>query len=189
MRSWADRLVADGTSHWWVLLLSGTLWVLLSLAILQFDLTSVRSIAVLTGFVLFLAAGTEFAAASIAPALTWAHVLLGVLFLIGGVIAFAWPAETFVVVARLIGWWLLFLGTFQVIDAMSTRHTELWWLRLIAGAATVGIAFWAVGSLNLSATLLVLLVGLGALFHGVNEIFSAFEYRRGHEAASSRSRS
>jgi uncharacterized membrane protein HdeD (DUF308 family) len=183
MRSWGGRFAAEATSYWWILLISGGLWVLVSLAILQFDLTSVWSIAILTGFVLFMAAFTEFATAAIAPAWTWAHVLLGVLFLIGGIVAFAWPGETFVVLARLIGWYLLFLGTFEVVEALSFRRTEWWWLRLIGGAATVGIAFWAVDSLERSATLLVLWVGLGALFRGVSQIFLAFEYRQVHEAA------
>jgi hypothetical protein len=185
VRSWAGRLVAEATRYWWVLLISGGLWILLSLAILQFDLTSVWSIAVLTGIVLLLASGTEFTAATIAPSFTWAHVLLSVLFLIGGIIAFAWPGETFVVLARLIGWYLLFLGTFDVVESLSSRRTELWWLRLIAGAATVGIAFWAVDSLTRSATLLVLWVGLSALFRGVGQVFLAFEYRRVHEGATS----
>jgi uncharacterized membrane protein HdeD (DUF308 family) len=185
MRSWAGRLVAEATGYWWLLLLSGTVWVLLSLAILQFNLTSVWSIAILTGIVLFMAAATEVVAASIGPSLTWAHMLLAGLFFIGGLIAFVWPGETFLVVARLIGWYLLFLGTFEVVESVSSRRTELWWLRLIAGAATVGIAFWAVDSLTNSATLLVLWVGLGALFRGVDQLFLAFEYRRVHEGATS----
>ena len=181
IRNWAAKEVAGATRYWWVLLISGGLWILLSLAILQFNLSSVWSIAVLTGIVLFMAAGTEFGLASIAPSWRWAHIVLGVLFAVGGLIAFVWPASTFVVLARLIGWYLLFLGTFEVVESLSSRRTDLWWLRLIAGAATVGIAFWAVGSLERSVTLLVLWVGLGALFRGVNQIFLAFEFRQLHE--------
>jgi uncharacterized membrane protein HdeD (DUF308 family) len=165
------------------LLITGGLWILLSLAILQFNLTSVWSIAILTGIVFFMAAATEFGLASVAPGWKWAHILLGVLFVVGGFIAFVWPGSTFVVLARLIGWYLLFLGTFEVIEALSTRGTDFWWLRLLAGAATIGIAFWAVGSLQRSSTLLVLWIGLGALFRGVNHIFLAFEVRRIHEDA------
>ena len=53
---------------------------------------------------------------------------------------------------------------------------------LIAGVATVGIAFWAVGSLERSVNLLVLWIGLGALFRGVDQLFLAFEFRHLHEA-------
>ena len=185
MRSWAGRLTADATRYWWVLLVSGGSWIVVSLAILQFNLTSVWSIAILTGIVLFMAAATEFTVASIAPNLTWAHALLGVLFLGGGVVAFAWPGETFLVLADLIGWYLLFLGTFEVVESIASRRTELWWLRLISGAATVAIAFWAVHSLERSVTLLILWVGLGALFRGLNQIFLSFEFRQVYESSQS----
>jgi hypothetical protein len=185
-RSWATKEVAGATQYWWVLLITGAAWILLSLAILQFNLTSVWSIAILTGIVLFMAGATEFGIASMVSSWRWAHILLGVLFIIGGFIAFVWPGSTFVTLARLIGWYLLFLGTFMVIESLSSRRSnDLWWLRLIAGAATVGIAFWAVGSLERSVTLLVLWIGLGALFRGVGHIFLAFEFRSLHEQAKS----
>ncbi len=87
--------------------------------------------------------------------------------------------------ARLIGWYLLFLGTFQVIESFAARRTELWWLRLLSGIATIAIAFWAVGSLDRSATVLVLWVGLGALLHGINQVFLAFEFRQVYDASRS----
>ena len=62
------------------------------------------------------------------PSWRWAHILLGLIFLIGGFVAFVWPGETFVVLARLIGWYLLFLGTFEVVESLSSRRTDLWWL-------------------------------------------------------------
>ena len=181
IRSEVREVVAGATEYWWVLLISGCVWILLSLAILQFNLTSVWSIAILTGIVLWLAALTEFSLAWMAPSWRWAHVLMGILFVVGGIIAFVWPGETFLVLARLIGWYLLFLGTFEVVESLSSRRTDLWWLRLIGGAATIGIAFWAVDSLNRSVTLLILWVGIGALFRGVSQVFLAFEYRQVHE--------
>ena len=185
LRSWAGNQIVGATRYWWLLLVTGGLWILASLAILQFNLTSVWSIAILTGIVLCLAAGAEFGAAAIAPSLRWAHALLGIFFLAGGIAAFAWPGSTFIVLARLIGWYLLFLGAFEVIESIATRRTEMWWLRLIVGAATIGIAFWAVHSLERSATLLVLWVGLGALFRGFSQVFQAFEFRRVYEAGKS----
>ncbi|HUE58468.1 MAG TPA: DUF308 domain-containing protein [Acidimicrobiales bacterium] len=185
LRSWVGKETVEATRYWWLLLVSGALWILASLAILQFDLTSVWSIAILTGIVLFLAAGTQFGAAAIAPSLTWAHALLGIFFVAGGIAAFAWPEMTFLILARLIGWYLLFLGSFEVIESVASRRTEMWWLRLIVGAATIGIAFWAVNSLSRSATLLVLWVGLGTLFFAFSQIFVGFEFRRVYEAGKS----
>jgi len=174
--------MATATRHWWMLLVSGAAWIVLSLAILEFNVTSVWSIAILTGIVLCLAAGTEFMAAYIEPSWKWAHALLGVAFLAGGIIAFAWPESTFVVLSRLIAWYLLFLGTFEIIESLSVRGT-LWGLRFAAGIATIAIAFWAARSLDRSAAILVLWVGIGALMRGISQIFLAFEVRHIHELA------
>lgn len=182
MRSYLTEGVADATSKWWVLLITGSAWMLLSLAILQFDITSVWSIAVLTGVVLLLASATEFTITALAPRWRVAHALLGGLFLVGGVIAFAWPESTFVVLTRLVSWYLLFLGTYEIIESLAFRW-NLWWLRLLAGIACVAIAFWAADSFTRSATLLVLYVGIAALMRGITELFLAFEWREVHEQA------
>lgn len=182
-RNLAAKPVIDLTSYWWVLLVTGCFWLLVALAVLQFSLVSVWSIALLTGAVLCLAALTELFMAAIVPSWKWAHALLSVLFLAGGILAFAWPGSTFLVLSRLIAWYLLFYGTFEVVEALSLRRTDIWWLRLIGGAVTIGIAFWAVGSLSRSAAILVLWVGIGALFRGLNQIFLAFEFRSAHEEA------
>jgi uncharacterized membrane protein HdeD (DUF308 family) len=182
MRTRLAAGVAEATGYWWALLISGVAWVLLSMAILQFNLTSVWSIAILTGFVLCAAAVTEFGVAAIAPRWRLAHALLGVLFLVGGVMAFVWPQSTFVVLARLVGWYLIFLGAFEIADSIAYRG-DLWVLRLLAGIASIAVAFWAVESLSRSAVLLVLWVGIGALMRGFSQIFLAFEWRTVHENA------
>ncbi|MGZ4619607.1 MAG: HdeD family acid-resistance protein [Frankiaceae bacterium] len=170
-------VLADAARHWWMLLVAGICWVLISLAILQFDLTSVWSIAILTGIVLIFAGVDEVFTAAVSPNWKWVHGLLAVLFLAGGVIAFAWPQSTFEVIARLFAWYLLFKGTFDVIIAVENRTYELWWLLLITGIAEIVLAFWAVGYQGRAAALLILWVGIGALFRGVTNIFVAFQLR------------
>jgi uncharacterized membrane protein HdeD (DUF308 family) len=174
--------IAQATQYWWVLLVTGLAWIALSLAILQFNLTSVWSIAILTGVVLLVAAGTEVMVTALAPSWKWAHALLAGLFAVGGVMAFAWPDSTFVVLARLISWYLLFLGTFEIVESLAVRGS-LWGLRLVTGIATVAIAFWAAESLDRSATVLVLWIGIGALMRGISQLFLAFEWHHVHDAA------
>jgi hypothetical protein len=170
-------VIAEAARRWWMLLVAGICWVLISLAILQFDLTSVWSIAILTGIVLIFAGVDEIFTAAVSPNWKWVHGLLAVLFLAGGVIAFAWPQSTFEVIARLFAWYLLFKGTFDVIIAVENRTYELWWLLLITGIAEIVLAFWAVGYQGRAAALLILWVGIGALFRGVTNIFVAFQLR------------
>ena len=162
---------------WWIFLVAGIAWTLLALAILQFDVRSIWSIAIVFGIVLIFASVDEFFAASTAPGWRWAHALLGVLFLVGGIIAVAWPGATFVILARIFAWYLLFKGTFDIVTAFALRGLELWWVRLVAGVLELVLAFWAAGYPGRSTTLLILWVGFGALAHGITDIVLAFQIR------------
>lgn len=177
----ADRLAR----LWWVPLLLGVAWMVVALAVLQFDITSVRTISLLFGVILIGAAVHEFADVFIAPGWRWLHGALSALFLIGGIATLVWPDITFMALANLIGWYLLFKGTFDVVAALSFRdRLELWGLVLAAGVLELVLAFWAVGYAGRSAALLILWVGLGALAKGVTSIVVAFQVRAlGREAA------
>lgn len=163
---------------WWVPLLVGVAWMIVALAVLQFDIGSVRTISLVFGVILIAAAVHEFAEIFIAPGWKWLHAVLSGLFLVGGVATLVWPEITFVALANLIGWYLLFKGTFDVVAALSLRdRIELWGLGLAAGILQLMLAFWAVGYAGRSAVLLILWVGLSALARGVTSILAAFQVR------------
>jgi len=169
---------------WWLFLVTGLFWVFVSLLVLQFDQTSVKTITFIVGFVLALAGGEELFHAIALPGWRWLHGLLSLLFLGAAIGTFSYPGWTFGALALLIGWFLLIRGTFEVVASLMNRDVELWWLGLIAGIAMMFIAFWAVGYPGRSAYLLVLWVGLGALFHGIGQIVMAFQVKKlGRELA------
>ena len=161
----------------WVLLIMGILWILLSFLLLQFTYKSITAIAILIGVVFLIAAASEIAEAFVAPGWKWAHAGLGILFVIGGIWAFAYPGQTFGTLAVLFGWYLLIKGTFDIVTAFMFHGTPLWWMGLIAGVIQVAFAFWAVGYVGRSAALLILWVGIGALMRGITEIVAAFQIR------------
>jgi len=116
----------------------------------------------------------------------WVHALLGILSIVAGVIAFAWPGETFLTLAVLLAWFLLIHGTMGFVYALMTRHVlELWWMRLIISILEVLIGFWAIGYPGRSIVLLIIWVGATALAKGIGNIIEAFELRayRQHLAA------
>lgn len=163
---------------WWVPLLLGVGWMVVALAVLQFDIGSVRTISLVFGVILIGAAINEFADVFIAPGWKWLHAVLSALFLVGGVATLVWPEITFMALANLIGWYLLFKGTFDIVAALSLRdRIELWGLGLAAGILELVLAFWAVGYAGRSAALLILWVGLSALSRGVTSILVAFQVR------------
>ncbi len=115
-----------GGVPWWLVLAAGIAWVVFALAILQFDLTTERSIAVLLGVVLLVSAVSEMiATTATARDWRWSHALLAVLCVAGGVVALAWPDPTFTVVARIVAWYLLGKGIYDVVNAFVARRAEL----------------------------------------------------------------
>lgn len=169
---------------WWLFLVTGAIWVVIAFAVLSFDPTSAALIGVMMGAVLVVAGVNEFVIAALVDGWKWAHILLGVLFLATGVMAMLEPFQTFGILALLIGWFLLFRGTFSVLLAIMARHElQLWGLLLAAGIAEIVIGIWALGYPGRSAWLLVLWVGIGAMLRGITEIVTGFQLRSARRPA------
>jgi uncharacterized membrane protein HdeD (DUF308 family) len=181
-----DEPGPDVAKWWWVFLLTGIVWILVSFAILAFDPTSAVLIAFIVGVVLIGAGINEFVEIGFAEGWKWLHAVLGVLFVIAGILAFVEPFQIFGILALLIGWYLLIKGTFEVVISIMGRHEiSLWGLLLAAGIIQIMIGVWAIGYPGRSAALLILWVGIGALMRGITEIFFAFRLRGERGAGSS----
>ena len=178
------RLLERGTSRWWIPLITGIAWLIYAFIVLSFTYKTIWAIAIFAGLA-FLAAGiVEFVLASVLDSWKWLHALGGVLCIAAGIVAFAWPDQTFLVLAAIIGWFLLFRGTFNIVESLLVKdHVEQWWLMLITGILQVGIALWAVGYAGRSIAVLVVWVGAWALTEGVMNIWAAFRLRSVHKEA------
>jgi len=175
--------VEHASGKWWLLLISGIAWILLGILVLDANINSALAIGYLVAFYLIFAGVMEFMLAGVLEGWRWLHVVLGVLFVIGGILALTEPFQTFRVLAELVGFFLVLKGTFDFVTALAVRHVyDLWWLTLIAGVLQVAIGFWATGYPGRSAWLLLLWVGIGALIRGVTQLFLAFQVRKIHEA-------
>ena len=175
-----ERELAEETAHrWWIFLLSGIAWLIFSLLIFQWDYTTVYAISILFGFIAIIAGMNEFMLITVATT-GWriVHGILGVLFVIAGIWAFAHPHNAFATLAALVGFFLLFKGIFDItVSFMTKSQFELWWLHLITGILEILLAFWVAGSFKRSVTLLVIYVGIVALTRGITELFVAFKLK------------
>jgi uncharacterized membrane protein HdeD (DUF308 family) len=174
-------LLRGAADLWWVFLVTGILWLLVAIIVLRFNETSLNTVGLLVGAFVLLAGINEFVAMAFVERWRWVHGLLGVLFFAIGILALFHPAHTFWVVAWLFAFYLLFKGIFDITISIFERDVvSVWWLRLVVGILEVGLAFWAsgdyyaTGNFTRRAVLLVLWVGFGALFRGINEIVIAF---------------
>jgi uncharacterized membrane protein HdeD (DUF308 family) len=173
------RLLARTLPPWWLLLITGVSWTLIALILLRFDYTSVYSISLLFGFVAIAAGVLELWAVMMAQG-WWILLngLLAVAYLAAGVVAFIRPGNTFVALAAIFSFFLVFAGTFDIIQAISARkEIEVWWLQLIGGIIEVALGFWAGGYYGRSAVLLVAWVAAFAIIRGVRDIVFAFRVR------------
>jgi uncharacterized membrane protein HdeD (DUF308 family) len=180
--SYAPGEVERTSSKWWVLLITGIAWILLSVVILDADLDSARTIGYLLGAYFIVAGVMEFVMTGMAEGWKWAHATLGVLFVLGGIAAFMTPLHSYRLLASLVGFFLVLKGTLDFVMALATRHeVDLWWLLLISGVIEVIFGFWASGYPGRSSALLLLWVGIGALIRGITQLVMAFQVRKIHE--------
>jgi uncharacterized membrane protein HdeD (DUF308 family) len=181
----AQRSLARALPPWWVFLITGVGWTLLALIILRFDYTSVSAISILFGIVALVAGALEVGVTIVADG-WWKilHGLLAVVFIVAGVVAFVHPGDTFRALAAVFSFFLIFAGTFDIIESISIRREfEVWWLQLISGIIEVALGFWAAGYYGRSAVLLVAWVAAIAIIRGVVNIVLAFRVRELQHAA------
>ncbi len=179
-----ERETASLGGWWWLLLVTGILWILIGIFALEADFDSAVLIGYLVAVWLLFAGGAEFATIGAVEGWKWLHAVLGVLFVLGGIAALLEPFQTFTVLAGLMGFFLVIKGIFDFALALQLRAaTDLWWLTLILAVIEVGLGIWAIGYPGRSAALLIIWVGVGAIVRGISDIVTAFEARRGDELA------
>jgi uncharacterized membrane protein HdeD (DUF308 family) len=164
---------------WWMFLLTGIAWLLVSVFILRITTASVATVGVLMGVLFLVATLNEWFIAAVSPSWRWAHIVLGILFAGGAGWAFARPYNAFWALASVLGLLLIFKGTLDIISAIVTKDVNpSWWLGLVTGILELILGFWASQQqFPARGALLLLWVGFFALFRGISEIVVAFEVR------------
>jgi uncharacterized membrane protein HdeD (DUF308 family) len=188
MRSRLSEASVDMTGYGWLWLVTGIVWILISLVILQFDVASVNTVGVLIGTMFLLASIQNFALTAVPGGVRWIGAIFGVLFLISSAICFISPVSTFVAMADILGYLFFLVGVWWMIQAFMERPVNhLWWLGLISGILMTILAFWTAGQFFLErAYLLIVFAGIWALMEGVTDITRAFATWALQEQISSR---
>jgi Short repeat of unknown function (DUF308) len=178
------RVVREASRYWWVFLVSGAAWLLISWMVLRANATSITTVGVLIGVVFLIAGINEAGMAAVVPGgwKVW-HYVMAFIFILGGLWGFIRPVNTFFALASVLGLILFLYGLFEIILAFSSRVANpYWWLNLIAGILLILLAFWVSGSdrvyaLQQRTYLILFWVGFFALFRGFTQIMLAFSVR------------
>ena len=168
------------TGGWWIPVVGGVIAVVFGFLVLSFNYTTLWAVTIAAGVGFILTGVADLSAAIDAKgAQRWVGLVLGVLAIGAGIVAFAWPAATFVVLVTLVAWLLLFRGVFGIIGAFESRHAgiELWWISLVLATLEIGVAIWAVRYPGRSVVLLVLWIGIAAISRGIALLAIGFTIR------------
>jgi len=113
----------------------------------------------------------------------WAYILIGLIGVAAGFVAFFWPRETAIILVMIIGVWALLIGIFEIIYAIQYRAAIAHpWTIGISGllSAIVGIIFfWFPGA---GAISLLWAIAAYAFIYGILMIVAAFNLRRWRHA-------
>lgn len=168
------------TGGWWIPVLGGIIAMLFGFLVLSFNYTTLWAVTIAAGIGFLLTGIADLAAAMGSKgSQRLLGLALGVLAIGAGIIAFAWPAATFVVIAKLVAWLLLLRGVFGIVGAFEYRHAgiELWWISLVIAVLEIGVAVWAVRYPGRSVVLLVLWIGISAISRGIALMTIGFTVR------------
>jgi uncharacterized membrane protein HdeD (DUF308 family) len=170
--------VRDLSSVWWWFLTLGVLWTLFGTYVLSFRVGSLAAVAAFVSVAFLFGGVTQLVVAARVQSWRWLFIIAGILGIAAGILTVVWPAITLYVVSVLVAWYLIVFGIVHLVGALAGPKLRYWWTQLLLGIAELVLGVWAVRSWQQSLVTLVTLVGVWAIFHGVNEIFAAFSVRQ-----------
>jgi uncharacterized membrane protein HdeD (DUF308 family) len=111
----------------------------------------------------------------------WGWVLaFGIVTLLAGILALAWPGRTVVVLAVLFGVQLVVAGIFRFVAALATDDetgaTRV--LLALLGALSFIVGLYALRHILVTIATLALLLGIFWIVNGAIEVFTALSHRR-----------
>jgi uncharacterized membrane protein HdeD (DUF308 family) len=175
--SWTRDDVDYVSSGWWVLLVTGIISIIAGGVILSADWT-VGDLAVFIGALLVFRGLFTMLSIPIDGAMRGWSIALGLVEAGVGAAVWVWPGPTLLVVAFVIGWYVLFAGVMTIAGAISGRGVFPYWgLTLGVGIVEVLVSFWLLAQPGLTLVAAVLAIGLWSLIYGVVQIVLAFEVK------------
>jgi uncharacterized membrane protein HdeD (DUF308 family) len=162
---------------WWVLLLSGIVGVVAGGIILFTDWTVSQLVTFVGLLFIFRGVLTAVSLPVDGSMRGWA-VAVGLLEVGIGIGVFTWPGPTLLVLALMIGWWVLFSGVMTTTGAIAARDfLPYWGLMLAYGIIETLFAFWLIARPDVTLVATVLAIGLWTMVYGVVQVILSFELK------------
>jgi uncharacterized membrane protein HdeD (DUF308 family) len=178
----ALRIVPALARNWWIFLIRGL--VAIAFGLLGFFYPAATLVAFVLVYGVFALLDGVFAVIAairgkegVGP--RWWLALVGVLGIVAGLVTFAWPGITALVMLAVIGVWALVYGIFEIIGAIRLRkEIENEWLLLVHGALAVLFGLMVLVRPGAGALALIWLIASFALLSGILLVIFAFALRK-----------
>jgi uncharacterized membrane protein HdeD (DUF308 family) len=163
------------------MILRGILAIVIGVIAIAWPGVTVLALVILFAVYAFIDAGLQvmraFAGSGVGPAL--GHLLLGVVDLVAGLIALAWPGATVLALVLIIAIWAVAGGFAEIFAAFRPRETGgTRALLILAGLVSVAFGIVLFSRPGVGAVSLALLFGLFSLVYGSAQIANGTEIRR-----------
>jgi uncharacterized membrane protein HdeD (DUF308 family) len=109
----------------------------------------------------------------------WMLILRGVVAILFGIFAVAWPDLTLIALVALFAVYAVLLGVVSIAAAIRMRRGDRqWWLPLLIGIVSIVAGAFAIAYPGVTTLALVLVMGVNALITGGLDIALAIRLRR-----------
>jgi uncharacterized membrane protein HdeD (DUF308 family) len=109
----------------------------------------------------------------------WVLLVRGLISILFGISAYAWPGMTLVTLVSLFGAFAFLDGSFAVFNAFSGRkENENWWVLLLEGLLGIAFGIITFQAPGITATVLILYIAFWAMATGVLRIILAVRLRK-----------
>lgn len=108
----------------------------------------------------------------------WLILLRGVVAIVFGILAFAWPGLTLLTLVLLYGAFALADGVIALAAAVTGRGTSPTWWLVIVGILGIAAGILSFIFPGMTALVLIFLIGAWAIAHGIIEIAAAMQLRK-----------
>ncbi|MEX3843107.1 HdeD family acid-resistance protein [Paraburkholderia sp. BR10882] len=113
----------------------------------------------------------------------WTYIVIGLIGVIAGLVAFFWPGETAIVLVMIIGVWAFFTGIFEIVYAIQYRHAIAHpWAVGISGLLSATVGFFFAMFPGAGALSLIWVIAAYAVLYGLLMIIAALQLRRWRNA-------
>ena len=165
--------------NWWALALRGVVAVLFGL--LTFLLPGITLVTLVLLFGVYALVDGVFNVIAFFRVAShhWAFLIEGVIGIIAGILTFAWPAITAIVLLYLIAFWAIFTGVFEIVAGIRLRKAITnEWLMVVMGVLSLVFGVLILFAPVAGALAIVLWIGAYALVFGIFLLALAFRLRR-----------